>query len=113
MGSLIKYAHYNNLNKLILCNTNLIYLSTSHSYTYCVWPRKMKFDLKFNQGYLNKLMKFNLGNLRLDSENGVERDSYDPKQMCTAGAEVQHAITTPAASKSITTWAAEQIALLP
>ena len=45
----------------------------------------MKFDLKFN-----------MGNLRRDSENGVERDSYDPKQMCTAGAEVQHAITTPA-----------------
>ena len=37
-----------------------------------------------------------MGNLRRDSENGVERDSYDPKQMCTAGAEVQHAITTPA-----------------
>ena len=45
----------------------------------------MKFDLKFN-----------MGNLRRDSENGVEKDSYDPKQKCIAGAEVQHAISTPA-----------------
>ena len=41
-------------------------------------------------------MNFNLGNLRLDSENGVVRDSHDPKQMFTAGAEVQHAVSTPA-----------------
>ena len=46
-------------------------------------------------------MKFNLGNLIPDPKV-IERDSDDPEQMCTAGAEVQHAITTPAVSKSIT-----------
>ena len=45
----------------------------------------MKFDLKFNRG-----------NLKRDSENGIVRNSYDPKQMFAAGAEVQHAISTPA-----------------
>ena len=45
----------------------------------------MKFDLKFN-----------MGNLKRDSENGIVRDSYDPKQIFTAGAEVQHAISSPA-----------------
>ena len=68
-----------------MCNTKFnLPFNISFLYLLCV-TKKMKFDLKFN-----------MGNLRRDSENGVERDSYDPKQMCTPGAEVQHAITTPA-----------------
>ena len=47
--------------------------------------KKIKFDLKFN-----------MGNLRRDSKNGVVRDFHDPKKIFTAGAEVQHAISTPA-----------------
>ena len=85
MGSLIKYAHYNNLNKLVLCNTKFnLPFNISFLYLLCV-TKKMKFYLKFN-----------MGNLRRDSENGVVRDSYDPKQIFTAGAEVQHAISSPA-----------------
>ena len=43
----------------------------------------------------------------------VERDSYGPEQIYTAGADLQHAIDKPAASKSITIWACREIDSLP
>ena len=58
-------------------------------------------------------MKFNLGNLRLDSENDAERDSDDPEQIYTAWAEVHMPLLLEQTSESITTWVDEQFALLP
>ena len=58
-------------------------------------------------------MKCNLGKLKLDSKNGVERDSDDPEQMYTTWAEVYMLLLHQQRSKSITTWAEEQNALLP
>ena len=54
-------------------------------------------------------MKFNLGNLRLDSENGLERDSDSPEQMHTTWAEVHMPLLPGQRSKGITTWAEEQM----
>ena len=46
-------------------------------------------------------MKFNFGNLRLVPKM-LERDSDGPEPIYTAGADLQHAIDKPSASKSIT-----------
>ena len=50
LGSLIKYAHYNNMNKLILCNTKFnLPFNISFLYLLCV-TKKIKFDLNLIKG---------------------------------------------------------------
>ena len=55
---------------------------------------------------------FNMGNLRRDSENGVERESYDPKQGVLLERRCNMPLPHQLVSKGITTRACEQLTAL-
>ena len=53
-----------------------------------------------------------MGNLRRDSENGVERDSYDPKQGVLLERRCNMPLPHQLVSKGITTRVCEQLTAL-
>ena len=55
---------------------------------------------------------FNMGNLRRDSEDGVGRDSYDPKQGVPLERRCNMSLPHQHVSKGITTRVCEQLTAL-